>query len=177
MYPIAVAIIIAFVMIGACCQVKCARRNILESCGNAIGTFSLIAFIPLSMVCATPFVCYYHPGQMRASVTDYPRVFYMESGEAVELLAISACAITLGPLASLAICTYATRAQVYYATTGNLGFLRTFGFFSDQVRLDTGCVGLIVLAWSFLLSFTPVIIQSGLYGWELQNVGSEIAEC
>ena len=88
------------------------------------------------MVCATPFVCYYHPGQMRASVIDYPSVLYMESGEAVELVA-SACAITLGPVALLAICTYATRAQVHYATTGNVGFLRAFGFFFDSFRLDT----------------------------------------
>ena len=54
---------------------------------------------------------------MRTSVADYPSVFYTESGEAVELVAL------------LAICTYATRAQVDYATTGNVGFLRAFGFF------------------------------------------------
>ena len=141
MYPAAVAIIIACVTISACVQGKYARKHIRELCANPIGLFSMIAFIPFAMLCATPFVCYYHPGQVRASVIEYPSVFCMESGAAVELVAISACAITLGPVALLAICTYATRAQVHYATTGNVGFLRAFGFFFDPFSLDTGFFG------------------------------------
>ena len=83
----------------------------------------------------------------------------MESVEVVQLVAISACMVTLGPAALLATCAYASRVQVQYVTTGKVRFLRALGFLFDQFRLEAGYFGPIILTCNFMLSFTSVVIK------------------
>ena len=84
----------------------------------------------------------------------------MVSVAVVQLVAISACMVTLGPAALLAACAYISRVQVQYLTTGKVRFLRALGFLFDQFRLEAGYFVLIILTVNFMLSFTSVIIKT-----------------
>ena len=104
---------------------------------NGLGMFRYTAFIPLSTICSTPFVCYYHLCGTRSSLIDYPSVLCVATEAFTSFATVGCSLIIVDPVSFLSPCTHTMLVQPGRVSEVALLCWRSFGFHVRQFEVDT----------------------------------------